>query len=106
MASGVSSLRWRWEADNRLIQTLQGRPKHTIGCPRKDNFPSSSQKSSGRDRILQSLLQAIRHTPQGTRNHRTPPVASREMYPKSSNSRIPHRLIKVLGLPVPFSTSA
>jgi hypothetical protein len=44
--------------------------------------------------------------PGGTRTHRTPPVASREMHPKMSNSKIPRRLIKVLGLPVPFPTSA
>jgi SRSO17 transposase len=107
MASWViSSLRERWEADNRLVQTLQGRPKHTVGYPRKDNFPSSSQKSSGRDERPQSLVQAIRNTPRSTRTHHTPPVASRETNPKSSDSSIPSRLIKVLGLPVPFPTSA
>jgi hypothetical protein len=35
-----------------------------------------------------------------------PLVASRETHPKMSNSKIPHRAIKVLGLPVPFPTSA
>jgi hypothetical protein len=38
--------------------------------------------------------------------HNRPPVASREAHPKMSNSKIPHRVIKVLGLPVPFPTSA
>jgi hypothetical protein len=52
------------------------------------------------------LVQAIRHTPRGTRTHHTPPVASCEMHPKMSNSKIPCRLIKVLDLPVPFPTSA
>jgi hypothetical protein len=47
----------------------------------------------------------VRH-PRGTLTHRTPLVASRETYPKNSNGRIPRRLIKVLGLPVPFQTSA
>jgi hypothetical protein len=37
---------------------------------------------------------------------RSPPVASRETHPKMSNSKIPRCLIKVLGLPVPFPTSA
>jgi hypothetical protein len=44
MASRLSSLRWRWEADNRLIQTLQGGPKHTEGALTKSSpirrFPS------------------------------------------------------------------
>jgi hypothetical protein len=52
------------------------------------------------------LLQASRNTPPDTRNHHTPPVASRETDPKSSDSSIPSRLIKVLGLPVPFPASA
>jgi hypothetical protein len=51
------------------------------------------------------LVQAIRYTPRGTRTHHAPPVASREMHPKISNSKIPHRVIKVLGLPYPFPTS-
>jgi hypothetical protein len=68
--------------------------------------PGRSQNSSDRDRILQSLVQAIRYTPRGTRTHHAPSVASRETHPKMSNSKIPHRVIKVLGLPVPFSTSA
>jgi hypothetical protein len=37
---------------------------------------------------------------------RVPPVASREMHPKISDGKIPYRLIKVLGLPVLFPTSA
>jgi hypothetical protein len=37
---------------------------------------------------------------------RVPPVASREMFPKISDGKIPYRLIKVLGLPVSFPTSA
>jgi hypothetical protein len=37
---------------------------------------------------------------------RAPPVASHEMHPKISDGKIPYRLIKVLGLPVPFPTSA
>jgi hypothetical protein len=51
-------------------------------------------------------MQAIRHTPRGTRTHHAPLVASRETHLKMSNSKIPDRVIKVLGLPVPFSTSA
>jgi hypothetical protein len=66
--------------------------------PPRGQQPSGSQKYLDRDRILQSLVQAIRHTPRGIRTHRTPPVASRETHPKMSNSKIPHRLIKVLGL--------
>jgi hypothetical protein len=68
--------------------------------------PSGSQNSSDRDRILQSLVQAIRYTLWGTRTRHAPPVASRKTHTKMSNSKIPHRLIKVLGLPVPFPTSA
>jgi hypothetical protein len=67
--------------------------------------PSGSQKSSDRDRILQSLVQAIRHTPRGTRSHHAPPIAIRETHPKISNSKSPHRVIKLLGLPYPFPTS-
>jgi hypothetical protein len=37
---------------------------------------------------------------------RAPPVASCETHPKISDSKIFYRLIKVLGLPVPFMTSA
>jgi hypothetical protein len=72
--------------------------------PPQGQPPSGSQNTSGRDRILQSLVQAIWYTPRGTRTHRTPLVASRETHPKMSNSKIPRRLIKVLGLPVPFLT--
>jgi hypothetical protein len=36
---------------------LQGKPKHTVGYPRKDNFPGSSQKSSGWEQSLQSWVQ-------------------------------------------------
>jgi hypothetical protein len=74
--------------------------------PLRGQPPSGSQNSSGQDQILQSLVQAIRHTPRDTRTHHTLPVASRETHPKLSNSKIPRRLIKVLGLPVPFPTSA
>jgi hypothetical protein len=63
--------------------------------PLQGQPPSSSQKSSDQDQILQSLVQAIRHTQRGTRNHRTPPVASRETDPKMSNSKIPHHLLTV-----------
>jgi hypothetical protein len=73
--------------------------------PPRGQPPSGSQNSSDRDRILQSLVQAIRYTPRGTRTHHAPPVASRETHPKMSNSNIPHCVIKVLGLPVPFPTS-
>jgi hypothetical protein len=52
------------------------------------------------------LVQAIWHTPQGTQTHHAPPVASRETHPKMSNSKIPPRVIKVLGLLVPLPTSA
>jgi hypothetical protein len=68
--------------------------------------PSGSQNSSDRDRILQSFVQAIRYTPRGTWTRHAPPVASRGTHPKMSNSKIPHRVIKVLGLPVPFPTTA
>jgi hypothetical protein len=51
-------------------------------------------------------VQAIWHTPRGTLTHHTPPVASRETHPKMSNSKIPCRLFKAQGLPVPFPTSA
>jgi hypothetical protein len=74
--------------------------------PLRGQPPNGSQKSSDRDRILQSLVQAIWHTPQGTQIHHAPPVASRETHPKMSNIKIPHHVIKVLGLPVPFPTSA
>jgi hypothetical protein len=74
--------------------------------PPRGQPPSGSQNSLDRDRILQSLVQAIRYTPRGTRTHHAPPVAGRETHPKMSNSKIPHRLIKILGLPVPFQTSA
>jgi hypothetical protein len=66
---------------------------------------SGSQNSSGRDRIFQLFVQAIRHTPRGTRTHHTPPVANHETHPKMSNSKIPRRLIKVLSLPISFPTS-
>jgi hypothetical protein len=70
--------------------------------PPRGQPPNGSQKSAGQDRILQSLVQAIRHTPRGTRTHHTPPVDSRETHPKMSNSKIPRRLIKVLGFgPIP-----
>jgi hypothetical protein len=74
--------------------------------PPREQPPSGSQNSSSQDRILQSLVQAIRNTPRGTQAHHTPAVASRETHPKMSNTRIPRRLIDVLGLPVPFPTSA
>jgi hypothetical protein len=74
--------------------------------PPRGQPPSGSQNSSDRDQILQSLVQAIWHTPRGIQTHHAPPVASREMHPKMSNSKISHRVIKVLGLPVPFRTSA
>jgi hypothetical protein len=74
--------------------------------PPREQPPSSSQNSSGQDRILQSLVQAIQNTPRGTQTHHTPLVASREKHPNMSNSKIPRRLIKVLGLPVPIPTSA
>jgi hypothetical protein len=48
--------------------------------------PNGSQKYSSRDKRPQSLVQAIRHTPRGTRTHHTPPVAIRETHPKSSDS--------------------
>jgi hypothetical protein len=73
--------------------------------PPRGQPPSGSRKSSDRDRILQSFVQAIRHTPRGTWSHHAPLVASRETHPKISNSKIPHRVIKVLGLPYPFPTS-
>jgi hypothetical protein len=74
--------------------------------PPRGQPPSGSQNSSDRDRILQSLVQAIRYTPRGTRTHHAPLVASRETHPKMSNSKIRHCVVKVLGLPVPFPTSA
>jgi hypothetical protein len=74
--------------------------------PPRGQPPGSSQNPSDRDRILQSLVPTIRYTPRGTQTHHAPPVASRETHPKMSNSKIPHRVIKVLGLPVLFPTSA
>jgi hypothetical protein len=74
--------------------------------PPQGQPPGGSQNSSDRDQILQSLVQAIRYTPRGTRTHHAPPVASCETHPKMSNSKIPHRVIKVLGLPVPFPIRA
>jgi hypothetical protein len=74
--------------------------------PPRGQPPSGSQNFSDRDRILQSLVQAIWHNPRDTETHHAPPVASREMHPRMSNSKIPHRVIKVLGLPVPFLISA
>jgi hypothetical protein len=73
--------------------------------PPRGQPPSGPQKSSDQDRILQSLVQAIWYTPRGTRTHLAPPVASRGTHPKISNSKIPHRVIKVLSLPYPFPTS-
>jgi hypothetical protein len=73
--------------------------------PPRRQPPGGSQNSSDWDRILQSLVQAIWNTPQGTQNHHAPPLASHETHPNMSNSKIPHRVIKVLGLPYPFPTS-
>jgi hypothetical protein len=70
--------------------------------PPRGQPPGGSQNYSDRDRILQSLVQVIRYTPRGTRTHHAPPVASRETHPKMSNSKIPQRVIKVLGLSGPF----
>jgi hypothetical protein len=74
--------------------------------PPRGQPPRGSQNSSDRDQILHSLVQAIWYTPLGSWAHHAPLVASRETHPKMSNSKIPHRIIKVLGLPVPFLTSA
>jgi hypothetical protein len=65
--------------------------------PPQGQPPSGSQESMGQDKRPQSLAPRLT---------RAPPVASRETHPKSSDSEIPRRLIKVLGLPVPFPTSA
>jgi hypothetical protein len=86
--------------------TLQGGPKHTVGCPHEDNHqvvPKNPQVWIKCHSLWYRLSGIPHKTPKLTR---APPVASRETHPKSSGSEIPHRLIKVLGLPVPFPTSA
>jgi hypothetical protein len=86
--------------------TLQGEPKHTVGCLREDNH-QAVPKNPRVGIKGHSLWYRLSDIPrEATRLTRAPPVASRETHPKSSDSEIPHRLIKVLGLPVPFPTSA
>jgi hypothetical protein len=105
MASGVSSSD---NGERPIIDwfvTLQGRPKHTVGCPREDNHqavPKNPRVGIKGHSLWYRLSGIPRKAPWLTR---APPVASRETHPKSSDSEIPHRLIKVLGLPVPFLTS-
>jgi hypothetical protein len=88
------------------LKTLQGRPKHTVGCPRQDNHQAVPKEP--RFRIKgHSLWYRLSGIPrEAPRLTCVPPVASRETHPKSSDGEIPYRLIKVLGLPVPFPTSA
>jgi hypothetical protein len=51
--------------------------------PPRGQPPSGSQNSSDRDRILQSLVQAIRNTPRGTRTHHT--VNTKKWYRKGTD---------------------
>jgi hypothetical protein len=88
------------------FKTLQGRPKHMVGCPREDNHQAvaNNPRFGIKGHSLWYWLSGIpREAPRLTR---APPVASSETHPKSSDGEIPYRLIKVLGLPVPFPTSA
>jgi hypothetical protein len=69
--------------------------------------PSGSQKNPRFGIKDHSLWYRLSGIPREAPRHTcTPPVACRDMHPKSSDSKIPYRLIKVLGLPVPFPTSA
>jgi hypothetical protein len=85
---------------------MQGRPKHTVGCPHEDNHqavPKNLRFGIKGQSLWYRLSGIPRKAPRITR---APPVASREMHPKISGGKIPYHLIKVLGLLVPFSTSA
>jgi hypothetical protein len=96
-------VRGRQPAD---LKTLQGRPKHTVGYPHEDNHqavPKDPRFGIKGHSLLYRLSGIPREAPRLTR---VPPVASRETHPKSSDGEIPYRLIKLLGLPVSFPTSA
>jgi hypothetical protein len=85
---------------------MPDRYKHTVGCPREDNHQAvpKNLRFGIKGHILWYRLSGIPR--EASRLTRVPPVASRETHPKSSDGEIPYRLIKVLGLPVPFPTSA
>jgi hypothetical protein len=77
-----------------------------VGCPCEDNHqvvPKNPRVGIKGHGLWYQLSGIPRKAPRLTR---APPVASRETHPKSSDSEIPRRLIEVLGLPVPFPTSA
>jgi hypothetical protein len=86
--------------------TLQGIHKHTVGCPREDNHQAVTKnpRFGIKGHNLWYRLSGIPH--EAPRLTCAPPVVSREMHPKISDGKIPYRLIKVLGLSVPFPTSA
>jgi hypothetical protein len=76
------------------------------GCPREDNHqavPKHPQFGIKGYSLWYRLSGIPREAPRLTS---VPPVASRETHPKISDGKIPYRLIKVLGLPVPFPTIA
>jgi hypothetical protein len=89
-----------------LFITLQGRPKHKVGCPCEDNHqevPKNPRVRIKGHSLWYQLSGVARKAPRLTR---APLVASCETHPKCCDSEIPRRLIMVLGLPVPFPTSA
>jgi hypothetical protein len=76
------------------------------GCPHTRQTSGGSQKSSDQDKRSQSLvhdyLARLTLAPKVTH---ALPVADHGMHPKISNGKISHRLIKVIGLPIPFSAN-
>jgi hypothetical protein len=77
-----------------------------VECPREDNHqavPKNPRFGIKGHSLWYRLSGIPREAPRLTR---APLVTSRETHPKISDGEIPYRLIKVLGLPVPFLTSA
>jgi hypothetical protein len=88
--------------------TLQGGPKHTEECPHKEfTNQAVSKRSSIQDIRLQFLVQGylVRLTLASSLTQ-APPIASCGTHQKTTDSKIAYHLIKVLGLLVPFPTSA
>jgi hypothetical protein len=77
-----------------------------VGFPREDNHQAVPKNPRVRIKGHSLWYQLSGIPRKALRLTRAPLVASRETHPKSSDSEIPRRLIKVLGLPVPFPTSA
>jgi hypothetical protein len=65
---------------------LQGRPKHTVGCPREDNHQTvpKNPRVGIKGHSLWYRLSGLPR--EATRLTRAPLVASRETHPKSSDS--------------------